>query len=418
VNAPAIDPEFRAIIPPLSDEEAAGLEENILAHGCRVPLDVWRGILLDGHHRLTVCEKHGIPFRTSEIYLPDRRAAMVWIAKNQRDRRNVTMYQRCELGFVIEENLPSRQGERADVTSGQKRPEVDKPSMAAPKAAGVKPTTYKKAKVIAKAAPENVKKKLRAGETTIGKVYADMEKAAKKAAKAEEKEKAEAQAATKYVAGTFDDVHPGEWWRLGRHVLYCGDTSSDEFANSCPMAALAFADPPYGAGVAEWDDVAVWDHDWLSGSAAVVAVTPGIASIFDFARKTSMPYKWSAACWINNGTARGALGFGNWIYVALFADGTIHRGAQDFAQVSIDLADYDEKKHHKGRKPTGLITYLLQTFTKKGDAVIDPFAGSGTTLIACESIGRACVTGDIDPGFCRDIILRWQGVTGEVATRG
>ena len=418
MSAPVIDPEFRDVIPPLSEEEAAGLEDNILAHGCRVPLDVWRGILLDGHHRLAICEKHGIEYRVAEIDLLDRHAAMVWIAKNQRDRRNVTPYQRCELGFVIEANLPSRQGERSDRTSGQKCPEVDKPSVAAPKAAGVGSTTYKKAKAIAKAAPENVKKKLRAGDTTIGRIYGDMQKAEKKAARNREKEHAEELAAARYTATTLDDVHPGEWWKLGLHDLYCGDTSGREFVDSCPPAAFAFADPPYGAGAAEWDDVAVWDHDWLVGSAEVVAVTPGIASIFDFARKTSMPYKWSTACWINNGTARGALGFGNWIYVALFADGTIHRGAQDFTQVSIDLADYDEKKHHKGRKPTGLVTYLLQTFTKKGDTVIDPFAGSGTTLIACESTGRTCVTGEIDPEFCREIILRWQGVTGEVATRG
>ena len=132
MSAPVIDPEFRDVIPPLSEEEAAGLEDNILAHGCRVPLDVWRGILLDGHHRLAICEKHGIEYRVAEIDLLDRHAAMVWIAKNQRDRRNVTPYQRCELGFVIEANLPSRPGERSDRTSGQKCPEVYKPSVAAP----------------------------------------------------------------------------------------------------------------------------------------------------------------------------------------------------------------------------------------------------------------------------------------------
>lgn len=227
---------------------------------------------------------------------------------------------------------------------------------------------------------------------------------------------AEAQRLADEAARKMAHVKLGEWWRLGRHRLYCGDTASADFIDNCPQAAFAFADPPYGAQAAEWDQSFVWGHDWLCEKAQVVAVTPGIVSIFDFALLTAMPYRWSLACWIDNGMTRGALGFGNWIYIALFSDGSLHRNAQDFVRVSITSDEIGDTAH-KGRKPSGLMASLLQTFTKDGDVVIDPFAGSGSTLIACESLGRSCITGEIDPEFCTEIVMRWQAVTGEAACR-
>lgn len=211
-------------------------------------------------------------------------------------------------------------------------------------------------------------------------------------------------------------VQPGEWWQLGVHRLYCGDTSSRAFINGAGRGALAFADPPYNAGAAEWDNGFVWAHDWLSGAATTVAVTPGIASLFEFARLTEMPYVWSLSCWIDNGMTRGALGFGNWIYVALFSSKSIHRNAQDVVRVSINASTTDDSDH-KGRKPTELIVRLLELFTKPGEVVIDPFLGSGTTLLVAEQMGRVCVGGEINPDFCDDIIVRWQEMTGELATR-
>lgn len=86
----AIDPELSQLIPPLQPDELAQLESNILAEGCRDPLVVWRGTLLDGHNRLRICEKHGIPYRVVEIDLPDREAAEDWIDANQLGRRNLT----------------------------------------------------------------------------------------------------------------------------------------------------------------------------------------------------------------------------------------------------------------------------------------------------------------------------------------
>jgi len=85
-----IDPEFSSILPPLRDCEKRQLEENLIADGCRCPLVVWRGILLDGHARYAICQKHGIAFKTVEEDLPDREAAIDWIIANQLGRSNLT----------------------------------------------------------------------------------------------------------------------------------------------------------------------------------------------------------------------------------------------------------------------------------------------------------------------------------------
>jgi ParB-like chromosome segregation protein Spo0J len=97
-----VDPEFKALVFPLAEAEAAMLEESLLAEGCRDALVTWHGLLLDGHHRLEICRKHGVEFRTAEVELADRTAAKIWIIKNQFARRNLTPFQRAELALKLE----------------------------------------------------------------------------------------------------------------------------------------------------------------------------------------------------------------------------------------------------------------------------------------------------------------------------
>jgi N6-adenosine-specific RNA methylase IME4 len=84
-----INPAFHSLIPPLIPEELAQLEANILADGCRDPLVVWRGQLLDGHNRYEICQRHKLPFKTIAIELLDKEAALDWIDTNQLGRRNL-----------------------------------------------------------------------------------------------------------------------------------------------------------------------------------------------------------------------------------------------------------------------------------------------------------------------------------------
>ncbi len=212
------------------------------------------------------------------------------------------------------------------------------------------------------------------------------------------------------------EVRSGEWWRLGAHLLYCGDSSSEAFVTAVPQVAFAFADPPYNAAVAEWDSDFKWRHDWLIDRASVVAVTPGIASLFQFARETKMPYLWSFAAWIDNGMARSPLGFGNWIYVSLFSHQSIHRKAQDFMRLSVSVGETDDTEH-KGRKPAALVSRLVELFSGEGETLVDPFLGSGTTLLVCQRRGRRCIGADLRPEACTEIVARWEQMTGLTAER-
>jgi DNA modification methylase len=66
-------------------------------------------------------------------------------------------------------------------------------------------------------------------------------------------------------------------------------------------------------------------------------------------------------------------------------------------------------------KPVGLVAHCLSNSTGPGALVLDPFLGSGTTLIACEQLGRVCRGLELDPGYCDVVIARWQKLTGEKA---
>lgn len=119
---PVIDPELSGIIPPLAAAELERLEANLLADGCRDPLVVWRGVLLDGHNRLAICERHGIPYTTVSVELPDKAAAMDWMLRNQLGRRNLTREQFTVLLGRRYKLRKKAVGERGPAKSGQNDP--------------------------------------------------------------------------------------------------------------------------------------------------------------------------------------------------------------------------------------------------------------------------------------------------------
>lgn len=72
---------------------------------------------------------------------------------------------------------------------------------------------------------------------------------------------------------------------------------------------------------------------------------------------------------------------------------------------------------HPTMKPVTLIARLIKNSTRKGDIVLDPFGGSGTTLITCEQLKRKCAMVELDPHYCDVIIDRWETLTGGKAKR-
>jgi len=98
-----IDPEFKGLIPPLTDDERRDLEASLKADGCISPVVVWyqHNILLDGHNRHELCLKHDIECEVHEIVLDSRETAKAWIIRNQLGRRNLNESQRALLAAAL-----------------------------------------------------------------------------------------------------------------------------------------------------------------------------------------------------------------------------------------------------------------------------------------------------------------------------
>jgi DNA modification methylase len=75
----------------------------------------------------------------------------------------------------------------------------------------------------------------------------------------------------------------------------------------------------------------------------------------------------------------------------------------------------EELSMHPTVKPTALVADAIRDVTRRGDIVLDPFAGSGTTLIAAEKTGRRACVIELDPRYCDVIVRRWQNYTGKAA---
>ena len=97
-------------------------------------------------------------------------------------------------------------------------------------------------------------------------------------------------------------------------------------------------------------------------------------------------------------------------------DGDSHSWYSDRKQTTV--LEFDKptaNREHPTMKPVPLIAYLIGNSSKAGDTVLDCFGGSGSTLIACEQLGRKCLMMELDPHYCDVIITRWEELTGEKA---
>jgi DNA modification methylase len=72
---------------------------------------------------------------------------------------------------------------------------------------------------------------------------------------------------------------------------------------------------------------------------------------------------------------------------------------------------------HPTMKPVELVERAIRNSSKSRDTILDPFGGSGTTIIACEKAGRQARVIEIDPKYCDVIVRRWEAFTGGQARR-
>jgi site-specific DNA-methyltransferase (adenine-specific) len=78
-----------------------------------------------------------------------------------------------------------------------------------------------------------------------------------------------------------------------------------------------------------------------------------------------------------------------------------------------DFARPKASREHPTMKPVEMWSYAIKNHTKPGDAVYEPFSGSGTTIIACEQLGRKCRAIEISPGYVAVALQRWADATGK-----
>ena len=188
--------DFEDLIPPLSADEYRQLEENILSDGIRDPLVLWGDILVDGHNRYHIAQKHGLEFETVQKAFSSETEAIHWIILNQFGRRNLSAYDRSILALklkpVIAAEAKQQQVRKSAEFVSQKSVEqkpIDTQKELA-KVAGVSHDTIAKVEKIEKSAPEELKAAVKSGEKSINQAYKEIKLQEKKA---ELQEKIEAQ---------------------------------------------------------------------------------------------------------------------------------------------------------------------------------------------------------------------------------
>lgn len=94
--------------------------------------------------------------------------------------------------------------------------------------------------------------------------------------------------------------------------------------------------------------------------------------------------------------------------------------AQSAGRSTSTVLEFDKPSvnaEHPTMKPVELFAYQIQNSTKRGETVLDPFLGSGTSIIAAEKTGRRCIGFELDEHYASVIVNRWEELTGDKAVR-
>ena len=245
-------------------------------------------------------------------------------------------------------------------------------------------------------------------------------------------------------------VESGQLWELGEHRLICGDCTDRAVVKRVmgdSVCRLVWTDPPYGVNYGDKLDVSnsmgyrvrhiendALPPDQLEelvrnalknccdsslpGSAAYVACPAGtllptmiasfVGSGFDF--------HWGLV-WVKDQLVlgRGDYHFKHENILYGWRDGAAHYFIDDRTQTSVfEYPRPKRSEEHPTMKPPELVEHMLRNSSEDGDIVADPFLGSGTTLVACERLGRKCRAIEISPAYCAVAIQRWVDMTGGI----
>ncbi len=223
----------------------------------------------------------------------------------------------------------------------------------------------------------------------------------------------------------------GDLWHIGKHKVYCGDSTIAESYNilmAGEKANVVLTDPPYNVNVEETAGKIMNDnmsdtefHDFLlkaytqmyenladDGSIYVFhADTEGLN--FRLAFKEAGFHLSGCCIWSKNG--RFALGRSpyQWAHEpCLFGWKKKHQWYSDRKQITVWNFDKPAaSKEHPTMKPIELLCYPMKNSSMTNSIILDPFLGSGSTLIACEQMDRICRGIELDPKFVDVIVNRY-----------
>jgi DNA modification methylase len=237
-----------------------------------------------------------------------------------------------------------------------------------------------------------------------------------------------------------DDVtRSGDLWVLGEHRLLCADAivpGSYTRLLGDRAADMVFTDPPYNVAYrAPGLGVTIANDDQGAGFAPFLE--SACANLLQHARGAL--YICMSSSELQTLHSAFTKAGGHWSTFIIWGKSTFTLGRADYqrqyepilygwregmphywcgARDQGDLWLFD-KPHvndlHPTMKPVALVEHAIRNSSRRGDVVLDPFAGSGTTVIACEKAGRKARVMEVEPHYCDVIVSRWQQFTGQEA---
>jgi DNA modification methylase len=240
---------------------------------------------------------------------------------------------------------------------------------------------------------------------------------------------------------------PGDVWELGNHRLVCGDATdpaSYEALMADAQADMVFTDPPYNVDYANSakDKMRGKDRPILNDNLGdgfydflLAALTPTLArcaggtyiamssSELDTLQQAfrAAGGKWSTfIIWAKNTFTLGRADYQRQYEPILYGwpEGQNRHWCGDRDQGDVwNIKKPQKNDLHPTMKPVELVERAIRNSSRPGDTVLDPFGGSGTTLIAAERSGRHARLIELDPKYVDVIVRRWQDYTGQQAHR-
>jgi DNA modification methylase/Trp operon repressor len=397
INELKINTEIKNLIPSLSLQEYESLKASIKEEGCRDKIIIWNDTIIDGHNRYEICKEYGINFDTEEKEFNNEIEAKIWIINNQLGRRNITDFVKIELK-QIEKELLLQQGKKTQGTRNDLLSIIDKKlqphntQKQIAKELNIGTNKLAQAEVIIKKATPEVKEQLRSGEVSINQVYKDIKKEERKERIEDIKERGkdiQLNSDIKLLEGDFFDK-----------IKEVQDKSID----------LLITDPPYSVmNDYDWDkkDLGFLDS-WLKECKSKLKDNYNVF-IFCDAR---MQYEFETIIkkyfdiknrliWIRKNMSMGRVVKDKFIssYEICFFAGNRELnfpenwGAERFDsfEFAVPQSNFKEGKYHPTQKPLELFKMLIELGSDEGNLVLDCFAGSGTSGIACKQLNRNCI---------------------------